>query len=276
MKPNIIVATDFSQRSINVIKKAFYFANNYNYQVNIVHILETSFFEKTKDIQTVYEKSLNYLQEKFPPLTKDQFYCKEDNLKNGIQHYVKELDALMIIIGSSGESDSGLRQFLGTSTKSIVRAVEIPCLVIKNDQDLHPYNNILMPTDLSSDSKRYISRVNSLLPNSNIELFNSYYVPFEGRLSFYGIGKSEAVTLVENIKNLALKNFYEFYENLEVDKNYINISSIKDGLDPESFNNRAIEYESNLIAMHTTGRFSFFAFDLLEQSNTDVLITKIS
>jgi len=176
----------------------------------------------------------------------------------------------------SGERDSGLRQFLGTSTKSIVRAVEIPCLVIKNDQDLGPYNNILMPTDLSSDSKKYISHVNSLFPNANIELLNSYYVPFEGRLSFYGMDRSEAVMLVENMKKIALNNIYEFYDNLELDKNYIKISIVKDSLDPESFNHRAIEYKSNLIAIHTTGSFSFFAFDLLEQSNTDVLITKIS
>jgi len=74
MKPNIIVATDFSQRSLNVIKKAFHFANNHNYQVNIIHILETSFFEKIKDTKTIYQKSLDYLQEKFPSLTKEQFH----------------------------------------------------------------------------------------------------------------------------------------------------------------------------------------------------------
>jgi len=43
---NIIVATDFSQKSFNVITKAYEFATTNGANLHIVHIVEESFFQK--------------------------------------------------------------------------------------------------------------------------------------------------------------------------------------------------------------------------------------
>ncbi len=275
MKRNIIVATDFSERSLEVIQRAFEFAKEHNNVVHVVHIIEKSFFDKIKDEATLYKSAFSHIKEKIPTLIKENFHCRQDSLEDGIERYVKELDAYMVIIGSNGERSSILRQFLGTSTKSIVRAIDVPCLILKSDRENLDFDSILMPTDLSQSSKSYLTRIHNLFPHTKIELLYSYLVPFEGRLSFYGMDKGESLSFQENMKDLALTEAYSFYDKLDVNKEKVKISVIKEGLNPEAFSVHADEKGCDMIAIHTTGNFSFFAFDLLEHSHKDVLITKI-
>lgn len=276
MKKNILVATDFSQRSFEVIQIAFEFSEKHNFKVHLVHILETSFFDKIKDVKDIYQNSLRHLQEKFPNIQEDQFHCEDGILEEKIEVFVKKLDAFMIILGSAGERTSILKRFLGSSTKSIVRAVSVPCLVIKSDTKIVDFDSIMLGTDLSDDSKKHIEKIHILFPNSRIELLYSYLIPFEGRLSFYGFNKKEAHLFQNNMKQIALEEAYSFYDRLDIDKKKVKISLIKEGLDPESFVEQSDELMCNLIALHTTGHFSFFAFDLLEHANKDILITKIN
>jgi len=275
MKKNIVVATDFSQRSFDVINKAFVFAKKSNSVVHVVHIIEKSFFEKVKDENSVYENSFTHIKEKIPTLLKENFHCRQDSLSDGIERYVKELNAYMVIIGSNGDRNSILREFLGTNTKSIVRAIDVPCLILKSNKKNLDFDSILMPTDLSKASKSYLDKIHSLFPHSKIELLYSYVVPFEGKLSFYGMDKSESISFQENMKDLALDEVYKFYNSLEVDKNKVKVSVIKEGLSPEAFSLNADNKNCDMIALHTTGNFSFFAFDLLEHSHKDVIISKI-
>jgi len=275
MSRNIVVATDFSQRSFDVINKAMNFAKNHNSTIHVVHIIEKNFFEKIKDEKTLYENSFSHIKETIPSLLKENFHCRQDSLEDGIERYVKELDAYMVIIASSGERSSIIRQFLGTSTKSIVRAIDVPCLVLKSDKENLDFSSILMPTDLSEQSKQYLSRIHDLFPKSKIELLYSYLVPFEGRLNFYGMDKGESISFQENMKHAALEEAYNFYDHLDVDKEKVKVEVMKEGLNPEAFSVHADDKNCDMIAIHTTGNFSFFAFDILEHSRKDILITKI-
>jgi len=275
MKQNILVATDFSQRSFDVIQKASEFANTHNFELHVVHILEKSFFNIVKDKNTIEKNFFGHLKEKLPFLQEHQFHCKEGDLEEEIENYVKKLNIFMIIIGSSGERSFISKQFLGSSIKSIVRAVDVPCLVLKNTTNIVDFSTIMLPTDLSEKSKIYIHKIHTLFPNSKIELLYSYVVPFEGRLNFYGLSKDETVHFQDNIHQMALDEAYDFYQKLTIDRKKVKISLIKEGLNPEAFVAKSDDLGCNLIALHTTGHFSFFAFDLLEHANKDILITKI-
>jgi len=275
MKKNIVVATDFSKRSFDVINKALTFAKIHNNIVHVVHIIEKNFFEKLKDEKDVYENSFTHIKEKIPTLSKENFHCRQDSLQNGIERYVKELNAYMVIIGSNGERNSILKDFLGTNTKSIVRAIDVPCLILKSNKTDLDFDTILMPTDLSSESKSYLTKIHTLFPHSKIELLYSYTVPFEGKLSFYGMDKDESLSFQESMKELALTEVHDFYNSLDIDRNKVKVSVIKEGLSPEAFSINADNKNCDMIALHTTGNFSFFAFDLLEHSHKDVIISKI-
>lgn len=276
MKRNIIVATDFSQRSFEVIQIAFEFAKKHNFEVHIVHVVETGFFDKFKNIKEICHNSLSHLQEKFPNIQEHQFHCDTGKLEEKIVSFVKNLDAFMIILGSTGERTSALKKFLGTSTKSIVRSVDVPCLVIKSNTKVVDFHHIMLPTDLSNNSKKHIEQIHSLFPTSRIELLHSYFVPYEGRFSFYGLEKKEAILFQDNIKQGALELAYNFYNSLNIDTEKVKISVINEGLYPEAFMKKADELMCDLIALHTTGNFSFFAFELLEHAEKNILITKIN
>lgn len=275
MKNNIVVATDFSQRSFEIINKALSFAKSDNKTVHVVHILENNFPDITKNNDQIYENCFLHIQEKVPLLLRENFHCREDSLENGIENYVNELEASMVIIGSSGERSNILKDFLGTSTKSIVRSIDVPCLVLKSNKETLDFKSILIPTDLSENSQKYIETIHRLFPNSIIELLHSYLVPFERRLSFYGMDKSETLSFQENIKNITQNEVNDFYNTLDVDKNKVIISLISEGLNPDAFSTYASSKGCDMIAIHTTGIFSFFAFDLLEHAHQDVLITKV-
>jgi len=49
----------------------------------------------------------------------------------------------------------------------------------------------------------------------------------------------------------------------------------KDLLSSERFEDYHKDLKADLVAIHTTGQISFFAFDLLEKSTNDVLVYKI-
>lgn len=275
MTKNIVVATDFSQRSFEIINRVLSFAKSDNDTVHVVHILENNFPDVTKNNDLIYENCFLHIQEEVPLLLRENFHCREDSLENGIEEYVKELKASLVIIGSSGERSSILKDLLGTSTKSIVRSVDVPCFVLKSNKEVFDFESILIPSDLSDKSKKYINDIHTFFPNANIEILHSYLVPFERRLSFYGMDKTETHSFQESIKNITIENVNGFYESLNIDKRKVKISIINEGLSPEAFSLYALEKKCDMIALHTSGVFSFFAFDLLEHSHQDVLITKI-
>lgn len=276
MKKNIIVATDFSQRSFEVIQIAFEFAEKHDFKLHIVHIVETHFFEKIKNVKDIYHNSFNHLLGKFPSLKESEFHCEDGSLEDKIEYFVKRLDAFMVILASSGERKNMLKNFLGSSTKSIVRAIDVPCLVIKSSTKTINFENIMLATDLSNDSKTHIDKIHNLFPTSKIELLYSFFVPFESRLSFYGFDKGETTTFQENMIHMELEEADNFYQSLDKDKEKVQMNVIKDGLNPDAFVAKSDVLKCDLIALHTTGHFSFFAFDLLEHANKDILITRIN
>jgi len=180
----------------------------------------------------------------------------------------------MVIIGASGE-DSAIKEFfLGSSTKSIVRRVSVPCLVVKTDDALR-YKNIFVATDLSENSKKHILKLNELFSDSYINLFYTYVVPFESRLGFYGMSQAEISEFQRDIASNARAEAYRFYEGLHVDQSRVKLNVKEGHLDTEFFLQEVDASKSDLIALHTTGHVSFFAFDLLGDAKNDVFIYKL-
>lgn len=275
MQKNVLVATDFSPYSFGVIKKALQFAQEHQAVLHIGHVVEKTFFKQDIDIDTVAHESLLHLQEEFGTIKKEQFHCVFDELEAGFTHLVQTVEPTLVILGASGARHSILKNLLGSSTKSIVRAINTPCLIVKSSTNTLSYNRIAVSTDLSEASEDTIKMVASLFNDATIELIHSYSVPFQGRLSFYGMDKGQSNLYQDNMLHGASENLTAFYDSLPFDKTRIRKHLLKDGLDPIIFSEHALQHDYDLLALHTTGNYSLFAFDLLEHSDTDVLITKI-
>lgn len=270
---NILIATDFSQKSFKIISQVQAYIQNSSSKLFIVHIIEDSIFKKVKELDPVKQNCFKLLQKNFPELQEHQFYCQAGSIDEQVAYFVDKLDISMVVLGNSGERNHLSEFFLGSNTKEIVRNTKKPSLVIKNDDALK-FDSILIPTDLSDESKQFIQEIGAFLPEANIDLFYSYAIPFESRLSFYGLNKNEMNSFQKDMKTLCLNEAHSFYESLSL-KNRINLITKEGGLNAETLTQESTKLQHDVIALHTTGHFSFFAFDVIDYAQTNILIQKI-
>lgn len=271
---NIIVATDFSDRSFAVIKKAQKFAEKRGAHLHIVHILQKGFFSNFDAIDAIRDSSYEILTQKVRGIDKEHFHCVAGELDVELKSSVEFLDAALVIISSSGERSHLKEFFLGSSTKEIVRAVHVPTLIVKTDRELS-FKNIMIPSDLSQKSHEHILKVQTLFPQAYIVILHTYTVPFEGRLGFYGMHEDEIVNFQHDIKLNARENAYRFYEGLHLDQSRVKLQVKEGPIDTGFFLQEASSLQCDLISLHTSGKFSFFAFDLLGDAKQDVLMMRL-
>lgn len=269
----ILIATDFSQKSFKIIEQVLHNINSKSSELFIVHVVETSIFSAVKDLQMIQDKSFTILQKYFPSLQASQFYCTSGKIDEQIAYFVDKLQISLVVLGNSGERSHINKFFLGSNTKDIVRNLKTPSLIIKSNREL-TFKTIMIPTDLSDESKQYIKEVAQFFSNAKIIIFFCYTIPFENRLNFYGLDKSEMTLFQKDIKNIAINEAQEFYDSIRIN-NEIELITKEGSLDAQAFAKEASELKCDLIAAHTTGHFSFFAFDLVEQSHRNILVKKM-
>jgi nucleotide-binding universal stress UspA family protein len=270
----ILIATDLSKSTLNVISKTLDFAKKTDSSVDIVHIVESSFFDSFDDVDSVYANTVEFLKEHFPMVQKESIHVKKGVVKDDVSKMATELGSDLIVIGSNGESSFIEEMFLGSSTKEIVRSSKIPVLVVKNIHELK-YERILALSDFSEGSKGVIEEAATLFPDSHFTLYHSYTLPFESRLSVYGLDHSEAQAYQRSMLSATKENANEFIKSLKGGESKYRYVLKRDGIETQNFR-EALECETNdLVLIHTTGSFSFIAFDILEASKLDVLMISI-
>lgn len=269
----ILIASDFSQKSFKIIEQVLHYIHNKNSEIFILHVVENSIFSQVKEIETIRHKSFEILKQHFPVLKESQFYCIQGDIDEQVAYFVDKLDISLVVLGSSGERSHINKFFLGSNTKDIVRNLNKPSLVIKSVRELK-FDSIMIPTDLSIESKQYIYEVAQFFSMAKIKIFYSYNVPFENRLNFYGLDKSEISLFQKNIQDSSIQEARDFFDSLNIE-NDLELVTKEGSLDAQEFAKEASELKCDLIAIHTTGNFSFFAFDLVEHSHRNILIKKV-
>jgi len=152
-----------------------------------------------------------------------------------------------------------------------VRSLAVPALVVKRVGDLH-VDKLLIPTDLSEASKWHIHSMRTLFPEAKITLLYTFTVPFSSRLSLYGVKKGDVNMLGDNLSTYAHNEAALFMETLGNDGKDLNMIVRESGLDAGVFTGVANMHGIQTISLHTTGSISLFAFDLLLETDKDVII----
>lgn len=274
-KLSILVATDFSKNCNHVLNKAIELSKNKDLELNIVHVVEDSVFNFQDKSEEIKENCVKFLKEHFPEIDGNKFYFKVGSIEKEILNLVEELNSSLLIIGSSGENFSFKKLIMGSTTKKIIRSLDIPTLVIKNNR-ITDYKYILVPTDFTEDSKKAIDNTFEIFPESRINLLHVYSVPFESRLNMYGIDKEHAKQYVSNIASYNLDEGKKFIDTFTTSKDKISLTIENDVLTSEYFRDNNSHWLDgiDLVSLHTTGNISFFTFDMLEKSEKDVLILR--
>lgn len=271
-----LVATDFSKSSFIVLEKAIAFTQKVGGELHIVHVVESSFFSKKVDLDALRESGFLELGKNFSSLKKENFHCVSGKVKVEIANTAKILDADIIIMGNSGETHF-LNEFLmGSHTKEIIKHAQTSLLVMKSDHEL-AYENILVLTDMSEASATAIKKTAQLFEGAKITLVNLYYLPATtaNEISRYGLNEEDVAAYENSIIDESRQELNSFVNSLMLPKEIdVTTHSLRSSLNPKMFQKEAVGIERDLLVIHATQNVSFFAFDILEYSATDVLVIK--
>lgn len=274
-KLKTLVAVDFSDDSLIVLQKAIEFTKKFDGVVDVVHVVENSFFSPKKDLSYIREHSLKKLNEKFPAINDENFHCVSGKIKNEIAKAAQILNSTLIIMGKSGETFFLGDAYMGSHTKDIIRSSKVPVIVVKSDHELK-YKNILMLTDFSEASAKAVKIVAALFPDSSIKLLHFYVIPFENRLNSYGFNSSDLAEYQLSLMEQSQQSLDTFLNSLQLPQNvHISGKVRKSSLNPKLFEEEVEEINFDLVALHTTGSVSFYAMDILENSKKDVVVLKV-
>jgi nucleotide-binding universal stress UspA family protein len=270
-----LVAIDFSEDSFTVLKKAMEFTQKIGGIIDVVHIAENSFFSPKKDINYIKEHSLEKLKHSFANFDEKHFHCIEGDTKKEIAKIANILKSKLIIIGKSGETYSFSEVYLGSHTKHIVRSADVPVLILKKESEIIT-NNILLPTDLSTCSAEAILKIAKLFPNAYLTLVHFFTIPFEARLNSYGFSDEDTIEYMSVMKEQSERNLEQFIQTIDIPHGFaISTKVRKSSLNPKLFDKEVEDIPHDILALHTTGKISFYAFDILESSIENVLILKV-
>lgn len=152
----VLVADDLSEDAATVVRSAGALADLAEAELHVVHAIdppEHGAGPGPAELQHVRETVESHLADTLP----DDAEVRTSHVAAGPAHEVilkraQELGADLIVIGPH----RGRREVLaplGTTADHLVRAAEVPCLILRRPLSL-PLRRILVPTDLSESAKR--------------------------------------------------------------------------------------------------------------------------
>ncbi|MFL9830373.1 universal stress protein [Flavobacterium sp. ST-87] len=271
----ILVPTDFSIQAENALKLAAQLAQNNNYEIHLLHIMEIpsqmndaiTGATPIPDIMFFIQKAKETLR-----FTKEKDYLKEltiiDSIKmekasTGILSYIDEYNIDLVVMGSNGVS--GIEEIIiGSNTEKVVRRSSAPVIVIKEEIPVFNPKNIVFASDFTEEIKKPFTKI--------LDFVNL----FDAKLNLVTIctPNSFKTTAVANkimnefTSEFAIKNFStNIYNDSNIEKGIIHFSK---------------EINADLISFCTHGRTGLSHFftgsiseDLANHASKPLIIFKI-
>jgi nucleotide-binding universal stress UspA family protein len=171
-KNHILVPIDFSEQSLIALGQSVNFARITKASLTLIYVIEDHFhlpFVKPKEDKSL-EKNIKKELEKISHEThlkhavNTDFIIAHGKVYEEIQKAARKQKSSLIIMGTNGSV--GLKRFIGSNALRVIR--EAPCAVItiKGKKHRPGCKNILLPLDVSKETKEKISKA--------IELANLY------------------------------------------------------------------------------------------------------
>ena len=158
---NILVTTDFSEKSIASLHVAINLAKQHNAKVYVLHAIELPIRLMTESQVSVPEAMyfLNLTKQRFNDLKKEIDTTVEvidlvetAPLPEAVEEVVKKYHIDLVFMGSNGAS--GAKElFIGSNAEKVVRSTSVPVLVIKNPHEKLKIKHMMFGCDFS---KRFL------------------------------------------------------------------------------------------------------------------------
>jgi nucleotide-binding universal stress UspA family protein len=163
----ILVPVDFSEQSLIALEQSFNLAREYHAEITLLHVIEEAgmlakFFSKEQheDIKKKVQEQLDHLaidQEKKSKIKINTLVAR-GAVYEKINEVAELINATMIIMGTNGSEGEGLKKrFIGSNALRVVRESSVPVITIKGKHHRKGCKNIVLPLDLSKETREKVS-----------------------------------------------------------------------------------------------------------------------
>ena len=165
----ILVPTDFSDQSNFALHQAIHLAESIKAKVELLYVLQEkkgilgSIFanQQEQSFHNIIEEKLKEQSLLFSQKHKIEVSYKlihSSSIHTSIVEYSVESKASLIVMGKGSIYDNGVElSSIGSNTSKVVRRSKIPVITIGNDGHKTGINSILLPLDLTKETRQKVS-----------------------------------------------------------------------------------------------------------------------
>jgi len=271
---NILVTTDFSEKSIASLHVAMSLAKQHNAKVYVLHAIELPIRLMTESQVSVPEAMyfLNLTKQRFNDLKKEIDTSVEvidlvetAPLPEAVEEVVKKYHIDLVFMGSNGAS--GAKElFIGSNAEKVVRSASVPVLVIKNPHEKLKIKHMMFGCDFS---KRFLKPFEKALKLAKV---------FGAKVDLVYVNTPYQFLTTSEIN----KRMEEFLKEAEHARQHFETHVYNDIRVETGILNYVKENNIDLICMFPNGRKGIAHFfngsissDLVNHSSTPVLTIKL-
>lgn len=169
-RQHIIVPVDFSEQSGIALSQSYNLARLTNADLTLLHVIDEAVFSSflhifsaKEDQEEVYRLGLQAKLDKLAAEVKlasgldVKTRIEKGKIYEVVSEVAEELNASFIIMGTSGET-SLKKKFIGSNAVRVISDAHCPVITIKGKNHRQGCNTIVLPLDLSKETKEKVNK----------------------------------------------------------------------------------------------------------------------
>ena len=160
----ILVPTDFSQSADNALDHAVGIAELFDNEIVLLYVLSDNFVNSifgskaqndlTKElVKTKLDEKIASFKDKHPKVVIKKL-VREGKVYKNIIKASKELKCDSIVMGFNGLAR--IERSMGSTTSRVLKSATVPVVIIKDQSATTNYDRIVLPIDLTKESKQKV------------------------------------------------------------------------------------------------------------------------
>jgi nucleotide-binding universal stress UspA family protein len=200
----ILVPIDFSQHSTNALDQSNSLAKLYNAEITLLHVIEkgsifNGFLKKDNDDEALRKEAMQKLKELAAGITNKysintNVIVSKGRVYDKIVEAAHEVNAKLIVMGILQPGKDTKSKYISANVKKVVRGAKCPVLTIKGKQVREGCKNIVIPIDLTKESREKVEYA--------IELGKLTGATIHTISTLYTVDEDAAKRLVKHVKQV--------------------------------------------------------------------------
>ena len=185
----ILIPIDFSEQSLLTLKQSYNLARFHNSDLTLLNVIDEDFLRRLSHLFKGDTENENRMRAE--TTTRMQQLADETMTESGLKVNIQvtsgkiydeiirvanEINAVMIVMGTNGGTDSIKKKFIGSNAIRVINEAHCPVISIRGKQHRDGCKRIVMPLDLSLESRDKVNKAIEIAKyfNSEINIISLY------------------------------------------------------------------------------------------------------